>query len=44
MGLGIIRLLANHLFQELDRGLRLLPLEPDESQMVLRLRIFRVGF
>ena len=43
MGLGIVGLLRDYFFEELDGGRPPLLLEPDECQMILRLRIFRVG-
>ena len=42
MGLGIVGLLRDY-FEELDGGRPLLLLEPDERQMILRLRICRVS-
>ena len=43
MGLGIVGLLRDYFFEELDGGRPLLLLEPDERQMILRLRICRVS-
>lgn len=43
MSFGIIGFLAGYFFEQLNGGLPFLLLEPDESQMVLRLRIRRVS-